>query len=72
VEDAALEDLALMLHRAAVSTGARPEELLAAIPDSALAALYRSSAKKICRMRLNELRSLSPRLSHRVPDGLAR
>ena len=41
VEDAAIEDLATMLLRAAEPTGRSPEELLAGISDSALSDLYR-------------------------------
>ncbi len=41
VEDAAIEDLASMLMRAADLTGSRPEGLLAGISDSALSDLYR-------------------------------
>jgi hypothetical protein len=57
VEDAAIDDLALMLQRTAGQAGMCAEELLAEIPDSALAALYLSSAREICRQRR----------SHRLP-----
>ena len=42
VENAAIEDLASLLLRAAEPTGRGPEELLAGISDSALSDLYRS------------------------------
>ena len=44
VEDAAIEELASMVMRAAELTGSSPEELLADISDSALSDLYRSIA----------------------------
>jgi hypothetical protein len=46
VEDAAIEDLASLLLRAAEPTGRSPEELLAGISDSTLSDLYRSIVRR--------------------------
>ncbi|CAM5462648.1 hypothetical protein [Streptomyces aurantiogriseus] len=59
MEDAAIHNLALMLHRVAALTGTRPEELLGGISDSALTTLYLGCAQKLCAMT-----------SGRVVDGL--
>ncbi|MFE9101140.1 hypothetical protein [Actinomadura geliboluensis] len=58
VEDAAITDLALMLTRAAVLAGQRPETLVAQLSDADLAALYRTCAKRRCGARRPSLQCL--------------
>ncbi|MER5428397.1 hypothetical protein [Streptomyces sp. NPDC002588] len=49
VEEAAIDDLALMLYRAAALAGKRVEDLLTSLSDADLGALYVSCTEKICR-----------------------
>src|SRR3546814_9730852 len=66
VKDAAIHDVALMLHRAAALTGTRPEELLEGLSDAALTSLYLGCAQNLrSEEHTSELQSLM-RISYAV------
>jgi hypothetical protein len=47
-DDAVIDVLARILHRAAAAGGCRAEDLLAGLSDTDLSALYVGCAKKVC------------------------